>query len=100
MCTYPGCALIRVQNSAKSANGSQEICALIRVMHLAGLHLSGFYCTSFRDSALCATSFFLLVSTVYRRLSAHVLSSKSPVAFQQALDLLDLKCFAHHRYGL
>ena len=40
------------------------------------------------------------VSIVYRLLPSYVLSSKSPIAFQQVLVLLDLKCFAHHRYGL
>ena len=35
------------------------------------------------------------VSIVYRLLPSYVLSSKSPIAFQQVLVLLDLKCFAH-----
>ena len=38
------CALIRVQLHTKVAHGACKTCALIRVVHLSGVHLSGFYC--------------------------------------------------------
>ena len=44
LCTYAVCALIRSQLHTKIALGVYKQCALIRFVHLSGVHLSGFHC--------------------------------------------------------